>query len=385
MPRIISWFFVLLLALLPAQAWGQAVPRVAVEGYVLDAATGDSLPGANVFVDGATLGAATGVGGHFRIENIPAVSVKLVASMIGYRRQVYEIDLAEGVPAQIIFKLQSEVHVVSGVTITAERDEEWKRNLERFKKLFIGTMDFADRVEILNPEVLDFSYENGRLYAGARAPLHIINGGLGYRLVYYLDTLRGNIRQSFYRGTSQFSELAPESADEARQWQMNRRKAYRGSLRHFLSALARDELSEAGFIAQRDPVPGRRSHKVQYGVRDTLVDPGPRPFEYILTVSDILTVGFDESELSGYTAYRREIGYHPQPWDDFWVEFSMQYSWLVVEGGTATFTARGFLYDSYVTRLGYWAWEEKIAMLLPRDYVYVPGPEGDGEPWWKFW
>lgn len=386
MRRILLTSIILCLAINPAPSLGQAAPRVEVRGYIRDAATDDPLPGANVFIDGTTLGAAADTSGFFTIENVPAINLKLVASMIGFQRQVYELNLTEGDPTEIVFKLKPEVHAISGITVTSKPDDKWKRNLERFKKLFIGTMDAAKEVEILNPEVLDFSYENERLYASARAPLRIVNRALGYQIVYHLDTLWGNVWQSFYRGTSQFTELMPADTGQVQQWHKNRRNAYRGSLRHFLTALAKDSLQQAGFIASRDRVAGRRSHKVQYGVRDTLVDPGRRPYEYVLSVPDALTVGYDQGESPGYTNHRRRIGYHPESWDNMWIEFSKQYSWLLIDGGTATFTARGILFNSNdVTRLGYWAWEEKIATLLPLDYVYTPAPGDEEDPWWEYW
>lgn len=55
-----------------------------VEGQVVDALTGEGLPGVNVGLDGTALGAATDGDGRFAIGSVPAGSHVLVASSVGY-------------------------------------------------------------------------------------------------------------------------------------------------------------------------------------------------------------------------------------------------------------------------------------------------------------
>lgn len=56
-----------------------------IAGRITDAETGEGLPGANVQIDGTTLGAATDVDGNFTILNIPPGVYKLKISFIGYQ------------------------------------------------------------------------------------------------------------------------------------------------------------------------------------------------------------------------------------------------------------------------------------------------------------
>ena len=65
---------------LPLMLWAQSMT---VTGTVKDADTGEALAGANVVVEGTSLGAATSLSGSFTISNVPEGS-QITASMIGY-------------------------------------------------------------------------------------------------------------------------------------------------------------------------------------------------------------------------------------------------------------------------------------------------------------
>ena len=58
--------------------------RGRIVGKVTDASTGEYLPGANVWLEGTTLGAATDREGVYRIYNVPPGTYTLRASYIGY-------------------------------------------------------------------------------------------------------------------------------------------------------------------------------------------------------------------------------------------------------------------------------------------------------------
>jgi outer membrane receptor protein involved in Fe transport len=54
-------------------------------GTVVDARTGDPLPGANVVLEGTTMGAATDRGGTYVILNVPPRSYNIAVSVVGYK------------------------------------------------------------------------------------------------------------------------------------------------------------------------------------------------------------------------------------------------------------------------------------------------------------
>ena len=59
-----------------------------INGIVRDASTSEPLIGANVLLEGTTIGAATNIDGYYVITNIPPGTYNLKASMVGYTPQI---------------------------------------------------------------------------------------------------------------------------------------------------------------------------------------------------------------------------------------------------------------------------------------------------------
>jgi len=74
-------------ALLPADD----LMNETVTGRVVDAQTGESLPGVNIVVEGTTTGTTTNMNGEFELE-VQSLEETLVFSYIGYERLVVDID-----------------------------------------------------------------------------------------------------------------------------------------------------------------------------------------------------------------------------------------------------------------------------------------------------
>jgi TonB-dependent starch-binding outer membrane protein SusC len=79
-----------LFAFMPGMAWAQTGT---IAGTVVDAETGDPLPGANVAVMQLQRGAATDVDGRFEITDIPYGEYEISAQFIGFRRTVQRINV----------------------------------------------------------------------------------------------------------------------------------------------------------------------------------------------------------------------------------------------------------------------------------------------------
>jgi TonB-linked SusC/RagA family outer membrane protein len=81
-----------------------------IAGRVIDAATGEGLPGVNVFLVGTTLGASTDIDGNYRIDNIPAGLYTLQASFIGYRTATVDsVEVRAGEVTVVNLALEQEV------------------------------------------------------------------------------------------------------------------------------------------------------------------------------------------------------------------------------------------------------------------------------------
>jgi len=60
-----------------------------ISGRVIDAETGEPLPGVNIVVQGTVLGAATDLDGYYAILNLPPSTYQINVSMIGYENMVF--------------------------------------------------------------------------------------------------------------------------------------------------------------------------------------------------------------------------------------------------------------------------------------------------------
>lgn len=91
-----------------------------ITGTVTDSTTGEALFGANVFLEGLSLGAATDFEGNFRIGQVPAGSQVLIVRYIGYETKEIPIDVSAGQTLEIDIALLSQVIEGEEVTVTAQ-------------------------------------------------------------------------------------------------------------------------------------------------------------------------------------------------------------------------------------------------------------------------
>ncbi len=155
-----------------------------IVGRVLDAETGEPMPGVNVLLVGTLLGASTDLDGDFLILNIPPKTYTLRASMIGFQPQVVEglvvrADLTTRV-ADIrlgtqVFELGDEVVIVA--------------NREMIIKDMTATQAVigADEIAALPvEEFLDVVQLQAGVNQGRDGSLHI-RGGRSEEILYMVD------------------------------------------------------------------------------------------------------------------------------------------------------------------------------------------------------
>jgi outer membrane receptor protein involved in Fe transport len=94
-----------------------------ISGKIVDAESGDGLPGVNVVIEGTTLGAATNVNGDYFIIGVPPALYSISARMIGYQTLSYEqVKVSIDKTTSLNFKLnQMVLDVGESVTIVATR------------------------------------------------------------------------------------------------------------------------------------------------------------------------------------------------------------------------------------------------------------------------
>lgn len=93
-----------------------------ISGRVVDDQSGEPLIGANVVVEGTTMGAATDIDGAFFVLNVPPGSYTVVASYIGYNTlRISQVVVQSELTSQLDIKLESATVTVPTVEIVAEK------------------------------------------------------------------------------------------------------------------------------------------------------------------------------------------------------------------------------------------------------------------------
>jgi hypothetical protein len=283
--------------------------------------------------------------------------------MLGYESTIIDTLVQTATTDTLAIRLPPTVLESEGVTVEAERDKAWYKRLQKFERLFIGTSAQADQCTLLNPEVLAFDTKWwGRFEAFARAPLVIENRALGYRIRYHLDEFRASGGTVRWDGEPFFEPLTPTDTAEAAAWTTNRRRAYAGSMRHFLRALRADRVREEGFIVYRHPNDAFRptSDRRFLASAQRLLDPLPNDSLSALNFFGRLEIIYrheqeDERFLRWQGTYHRE---GPGP----------QTSYIELNEHPVTVDASGEIVEPYgATVYGHFAFE-RLADAVPRGY-----------------
>ncbi len=97
-------------------------PKGKIMGRVTDAKTGEPLPGANVFIEGTALGAASDLEGYYYILNVPAGKMTVVCQMIGYRTvKKSGVTVVVDRTTRIDFRLQEAIEETEPVEVVAQK------------------------------------------------------------------------------------------------------------------------------------------------------------------------------------------------------------------------------------------------------------------------
>ncbi|GAG50582.1 unnamed protein product, partial [marine sediment metagenome] len=199
------------------------------------------------------LGAASTQDGSFVIYNVPLGTHVVLASYIGYGIQKKTVRIGEPGEFTCVFKLEPKTLEMTQVIVTPKRPKNWNKNLKTFEKEFLGSTRNAKKCEILNAEILSFTGDrsSGFFSASADGILKVRNNALGYMVDLHLEefNIQSDILTMKY--IPHYEELIPKDKKQELQWQKERKRAYYGSIRHLLTALAFGVHEEEGFILKK--------------------------------------------------------------------------------------------------------------------------------------
>jgi hypothetical protein len=237
-----------------------------ISGRVIGQADTKAVANASVFLSNATIGSLTDANGTFKLTNVKPGKYDLVVSIVGfdpYNQTIIINDINIDLQTITIYPKTigiGEVKIKAG----AGKDPDRSRYYEWFKGEFLGTSDLAKECKILNPELLDFSYDgaNSLLNASSVDFLVIENNALGYRIKYLLKNFALNFAED---GTRAFSysgsvlfEAMKGSPGQQKEWQRRRQEVYEGSQVHFLRSAMEDNMEQDGFRVLRLPANPQR-------------------------------------------------------------------------------------------------------------------------------
>lgn len=115
----------ILFCLIQVSALGQS--KFTLSGYVKDAANGEALIGATIYVKSLSTGATTNVYGFYSLT-LPSGSYELEVSYIGFTTQAKSLILSENI--RIDIELQSEERQLEEVVVISTKDQEGVKALE---------------------------------------------------------------------------------------------------------------------------------------------------------------------------------------------------------------------------------------------------------------
>ncbi|MFT3824952.1 MAG: carboxypeptidase-like regulatory domain-containing protein [Chitinophagaceae bacterium] len=392
-----------------------AQDRNRISGKVVNANGSTPIPNASVFISSTSKGTVTDAEGNFAINNIPAGTYDLIISSIGYTTVVYSFS-ADKLPLQLKVEMTAKPSVLDAVTVEPFEQNGWERWGKYFTDNFIGTMDASKNCKIKNYEVIHFRYskKNGTLTAIADEPLIIENNALGYRIQYQLEDFVADFKEHsvFFLGYTLFEDMASDRRRLPKRWADGRKKAYLGSMMHFMRSLYNGYIAEEGFETRRlfkEPNLEKQRVKqiMQHRVRErTLESRGQKTVtmtnimgdssdyyqrimaqpdmkdilaSWTLTADSLVSVTSDSTKMLFFNDYlyitfkkgREELSYlqsQGQSSRPAWYPRSTIY---LRGGNPVVIEKNGFYYPPQeVFSYGYWGWNEKIAQLLPLDFKY---------------
>ena len=96
-----------------------------IAGTVMDAESGETLPGVNIIVVGSTMGAASNIDGNYEVRNVPAGDYRVSADFIGYQSDTLSVTVVAGQTARLNFSLATAaIELGNVVVVSASRRAE---------------------------------------------------------------------------------------------------------------------------------------------------------------------------------------------------------------------------------------------------------------------
>lgn len=329
-------------------------------GNIIDDATNQPLPFVNVFISNTTKGTQTDIKGNFTLRVQTSGYVKVVASMVGYKSFEQEIVLRPDETRRFSIRLQPDTRFLAEVKVAGKRDKQWKRLYKDFQREFLGRTKNARNCEIKDPYFIDLSRKKQVLYATSSRPFEIENKSLGYNIEYQLEQFNATTTTYEFSGKLLYREMTATNDTQQKEWELARNDAYRGSIYHFLRAVAHKKSRSEGFRVYLDTdTTTQRISRNRYFKNNRLIEINPDTLAY--TDVALQRVILPNRKYEIHYLHRRD----PQSW---YFDLNREVTWLTIKGAAFAFSYDGILENSYQIETGGSMSKKRIADLLPNDY-----------------
>jgi len=104
-----------------------AQERATINGYITEFGTGESIWGANVFIEGTTIGTSSNSAGFYSLSRITPGDYVIVFTFVGFRDQRREVTLSAGQTLRLDVELADARLELDDVIVTAESMEREER------------------------------------------------------------------------------------------------------------------------------------------------------------------------------------------------------------------------------------------------------------------
>lgn len=124
----------------------QTTGRATISGRIVDAATGDPVPGANVVLEGTAIGASTNLEGRYLITKVPPGHYTLKVTYIGYKTATLKVNLLINRTLTADVKLLYDVLEGETVVITAQAEGQVAAINQQLRSNTIKNIVSAERI-----------------------------------------------------------------------------------------------------------------------------------------------------------------------------------------------------------------------------------------------
>lgn len=365
-----------------------------ISGTITDADSGEPIAFANVFFASTSIGVSSDMEGKFLLQNFSNGKYDFTVAFVGYEpfQQAFEFNGSE---FRLTIKLKTEEVKLREVVIKADTTG-WAQNFVIFKKNFLGETESASKCKILNPRDIHLYFDKQAriLVAHASKPIVVENRALGFTLQWYLEKFELNYKTEslIIYGIPSFQPLLPKNERQNKQWNKERKRAYLGSVPHFLKTIQVDSWRNENFEIRKInlvPNPERPAkeflEKRMSALKADLNSSGdslayysrmaikPEKIERVsreLATTDSLInratgIMFKGSLAVRYKGEKEEMGYLATVGRE--VRKDQDSYFRIIE--PIKLYANGYyepLNNVFVEQ--YWAWSEKVSNMLPLDY-----------------